>query len=278
MANFILREPLTLTDGTGFDVDPNSEIRAESSPNTEITFTLPQAVGSSSNVEFNEVTSSNLITLNNDSLVIRNNELSASITQTGNFITSEHYRITGSLTVGGILTAEKFVTEVSQSTTIFDSGSTRFGDSIDDTHIRSGSMVLSGSWSLNNTSISEISNDTTLVDESSTNVITENAAKTYLDNQTDDFQTYVRKSFAHTGSYVSVSTASFVAVTASAPSGYTATSEDDFMFFINGVIAEHDALTIEQSGSTFLMQVDNNSIGYELQSSDEIIGFGKFNS
>jgi len=26
------------------------------------------------------------------------------------------------------------------------------------------------------------------------------------------------------------------------------------------------------------MQVDNNSIGYDLQSSDEIIGFGKFNS
>ena len=55
MANFILREPLTLTDGTGFDVDPNSEIRAESSPNTEITFEIPQAVGSSSNVEFNQI-------------------------------------------------------------------------------------------------------------------------------------------------------------------------------------------------------------------------------
>jgi len=278
MANFILREPLTLTDGTGFDVDPNSEIKAESSPNTEITFTLPQAVGSSSNVEFNEVTSSNLITLNNDSLVIRNNELSASVTQTGNFITSTDYILTGSLTVGGILTAEKFVTEVSQSTTIFDSGSTRFGDSTDDRHLRSGSLYISGSWSLNNNSISEISNDTTLVDESSTNVITENAAKTYLDNQTDDFQTYVRKSFAHTGSYVSVSTASFSATTASAPSGFTSTSEDDFMFFVNGVIAEYDALTIQQSGSTFLMQVDNDSIGYDLQNTDEIVAFGKFNS
>ena len=70
MANFKLREPLTLTDGTGFDVDPNSEIRAESKPNTEITFAIPQAVESSSNVEFNQVTSSNLITLNNDSIII----------------------------------------------------------------------------------------------------------------------------------------------------------------------------------------------------------------
>ena len=70
--------------------------------------------------------------------------------------------------------------------------------------------------------------------------------KTYLDNQTDDFQTYQRKSFAHTGSFVSVSTASFTAISASAPTGYTATSEADFMFFVNGAIAEYDALTEEQ--------------------------------
>ena len=58
-----------------------------------------------------------------------------------------------------------------------------------------------------------------------------------------NFQTYQRKSFAHTGSFISVSTASFTAATASAPTGFTATSEDDFMFFVNGAIAEHDALT-----------------------------------
>ena len=278
MANFILREPLTLTDGTGFDVDPNSEIRAESSPNTEITFEIPQAVGSSSNVEFNQISASNLITLNNDSLVIRNNELSASITQTGNFITSEHYRITGSLTVGGILTAEKFVTEVSQSTTIFDSGSTRFGDSTDDTHLRSGSLILTGSWSINNTSISEITNDITLADAGEASVLTEYASRTYVDNKTNSLQTYLRQRFAYTGSFGSVSTASFSAVTASAPSGHTATSEDDFMFFVNGAIAEYDALTIQQSGSTFLLKVNNNNIGYDLQNSDEILAFGKFNS
>ena len=41
---------------------------------------------------------------------------------------------------------------------------------------------------------------------------------------------------------------------------------------------EHDAITIEQSGSEFLVQVNNNSIGYDLQSSDEIVAWGKFNS
>ena len=41
---------------------------------------------------------------------------------------------------------------------------------------------------------------------------------------------------------------------------------------------EHDALTIEQSGSVFLLQVDTSGIGYELESDDEILAVGKFNS
>ena len=41
---------------------------------------------------------------------------------------------------------------------------------------------------------------------------------------------------------------------------------------------ENDSLGIEQSGSTFLLKVNNNTIGYNLGSVDEIVGFGKFNS
>ena len=44
-------------------------------------------------------------------------------------------------------------------------------------------------------------------------------------------------------------------------------------------LPEHDALTIEQSnGSTFLLKVDTDSIGYFLESDDEIIAQGKFNA
>ena len=50
------------------------------------------------------------------------------------------------------------------------------------------------------------------------------------------------------------------------------------MFFVNGVIAEYDALTVQQAGSSFLLKVNNDSIGYDLQSGDEIVAFGKFNS
>ena len=41
---------------------------------------------------------------------------------------------------------------------------------------------------------------------------------------------------------------------------------------------EHDALKIHQAGSTFQVHVDTNSIGYELESDDEIMAWGKFNS
>ena len=36
--------------------------------------------------------------------------------------------------------------------------------------------------------------------------------------------------------------------------------------------------TIQQSNTTFLLKVDNSSIGYDLESDDEIIAIGKFNS
>ena len=77
---------------------------------------------------------------------------------------------------------------------------------------------------------------------------------------------------------MNTATASFTAVTASAPAGVTATDENDFLFFINGQYMEHDAITIQQSGSSFLLQVDTDGIGYELESDDEIISVGKFNS
>ena len=59
----------------------------------------------------------------------------------------------------------------------------------------------------------------------------------------------------------------------------TATSENDFVFFINGQYMEHDALDIQQKNSVeFLLKVNTTSIGYSLESDDEILAIGKFNS
>ena len=281
MPKYNLKEPLILKNGTGFNLNPsNTELRADSAPNTEITIAINQAVESSSNVQFADLTANPFI-IDNSTLVLNRNYISASgeVTQTGDFLVSSFVSHSGDFTVGGSVTAQTLEARLTRSFTLFESGSTLFGDTTDDTHQFSGSVVNSGSYTLNSSdTMTEISNDTSLTDGSSTSFVTENAVKTYVDNQTDDFNSYVRKCFTHTGSFVSVSTASFTATTASAPSGITSTNEDDFMFFINGAIAENDALTVQQSGSIFYLKVNNNSIGYDLQNIDEIVAWGKFNS
>ena len=114
---------------------------------------------------------------------------------------------------------------------------------------------------------------------SATALVTENAVKSYVDAEVGDVQTYLRKNFyKSSASITNATTASFTAVTASAPSGYTATSENDFVFFINGQFMENNAIGIQQKGSSLELHVDTGSIGYILESDDEIFGFGKFNS
>ena len=125
--------------------------------------------------------------------------------------------------------------------------------------------------------MNEISNDTNLTDESPNAFVTENVAKTFLATIKPD-RDYLRKSFVHTGSFVNSSTTRFTAVTASAPSNLTSTTENDFMFFINGMLIENDALTIQQNSSNLDLSLDTNALGYTISSQDEIIGFGKFNS
>jgi len=122
------------------------------------------------------------------------------------------------------------------------------------------------------------SNDTTLGDQSTTAVVTEYAVKQFGASLTTD-QAYLRKQYHKTAaSIINSSTASFTAVSASAPTTLAATTENDFIFFINGQYMEHDAITVAQSGSQFLLQVDTGSIGYSLEGDDEILGIGKFNS
>ena len=90
---------------------------------------------------------------------------------------------------------------------------------------------------------------------------------------------YLRKSYVKKSASITIpSSASFTAVSASAPDGLSSTSENDFIFFINGQYMEHDALTIQQAGSAFHLKVDNDSIGYDLEGDDEILAIGKFNS
>ena len=249
MGNFILKEPIVFNPGTGFVISlAGVEILAKQA--RTVTFGIGQAVATSDDVIFSEITASS-VTIDNGNLRLNSNTITGSFTQTGNLIVSSNFTNTGNLTVDGTLTAEKIESALTQSVTLFESGSTVFGDTLDDNHYLTGSMLTTGSLTLNAYKITEISDDTTLADSSTTATVTENAIETYATLNTKTINTYQRKSFAHTGSFVSVSTASFSALSASAPSGYTGTTVNDFMFFLNGAIMENDSLNIEQSGSTF---------------------------
>ena len=276
MGNFILKEPIVFNPGTGFVISlAGVEILAKQA--RTVTFGIGQAVATSDDVIFSEITASS-VTIDNGNLRLNSNTITGSFTQTGNLIFSSNFTNNGNLTVDGTLTAEKIESALTQSVTLFESGSTVFGDTLDDNHYITGSMLTTGSLTLNAYKITEISDDTTLADSSTTATVTENAIETYATLNTKTINTYQRKSFAHTGSFVSVSTASFSALSASAPSGYTGTTVNDFMFFLNGAIMENDSLNIEQSGSTFLLKVNNSTLGYNLEVADEIVSFGKFNS
>ena len=56
--------------------------------------------------------------------------------------------VTGSLLVTGDITAQQFNTEIISSSTIFESGSTIFGDDSNDTHQITGSLLVTGSQTL----------------------------------------------------------------------------------------------------------------------------------
>ena len=272
-----LKFPLIINQGTGVTVSNNGI------PFDGVTFlvqqiSIGQEVATNSNVQFNAVSASDSILVG--STTFEDTGVTGDFTVDGSLTVSSNLTVPGNATVGGTVTAEELLAEYNTSVAIFKSGSTQFGDSVDDDHIIVGSVYQSGSISLNEYTINEISNDVLLADSSSISLPTEKAFKTYVDAQGlyIDRQEYVRKNFSKKADSISNNTASFSAITASAPTEITSTNEGDFIFFNNGQAMEHDAITIQQVGSNFLLKVDASSIGYNLESADEIIGWGKFNS
>jgi len=275
MAN-IFRQPLIIKQSTGVSVIPDdTELQAKT--RETVTIDIGNDVSVTGNPVFLSLTPSNEQFQINQ-YIIKPNALTGSISLLGS-LTSDSLTVGGDMSVSGITSAQKIESQLSESVTLFESGSTQFGDTLDDTHQFSGSFLSSGSFSVGNSSVNSVSNDTSLTDGSSKDLVTEKAVKTYLDAKDDDTITaYFRKCFAHTGSFVSSTTSSFTAVTASAPTGVTSTSENDFMFFINGQLMEHDGVSVRQAGTSFLLHINSNSIGYDLTNDDEVVAWGKFNS
>ena len=65
-------------------------------------------------------------------------------------IADDGVSIPGDLTVGGIVTAQEFHTEFVSASIIYQSGSTKFGDTLDDVHQFTGSVSITGSSTFTN--------------------------------------------------------------------------------------------------------------------------------
>ena len=277
MAN-IFREPLVLTQGTGVTIDLNNQL-LQAVSRESVTISIGNDVSVTGNPVFLTLTPTNEQFQINQYL-IKPNALTGSINLLGDTTVKNNLIVGGNLTIKETTTVEKIESSLSQSYTIFESGSTQFGNSSDDTHLITGSFSSSGSISLSNYNVTDVSNDIYLSVGRTDYLVTENGAKDYVDeNDNDNLETYLRKCFAHTGSFVDSDTFTFSAVTASSPSpAITSTRVDDFMFFVNGQLMESDALTIQQQGSTLKLDINSDNIGYDLTNDDEVVAWGKFNS
>lgn len=221
-----------------------------------------------------------------------------SLIVTGSLSTSGNLNIPLDLDIDGTITAKEIKTTNISASIVYQSGSTKFGDSLDDTHPFTGSFQMdingSGEFFVKNSTgsfiIKEIRNNPRPSAPFSTQPVTEYAAVNILAPFSAN-QRYNRKCFAKVATSITedvggTSTAVFNAETASAPRSedtslflqMTQTSKDDFMFFRNGMLMETDALSIEQDGSNLTVSVNTNSIGYSLKETDEIVAWGKFNS
>ena len=78
-------------------------------------------------------------------------ELATSESVQSSYLKNTTDTLEGDLTVTGRVTAQEFHTEYVSSSIVYESGSTKFGDTIDDIHEFSGSINISGSTVINGT-------------------------------------------------------------------------------------------------------------------------------
>ncbi len=142
---------------------------------------------------------------------------------------SNHFKadqfITGSLTVTGKLTAQEFHTEITSASIVFESGSTIFGNSGDDTHTFTGSLLLNGvaigtgqlnsqtaSQDLVNTGISSVTGSINTTTSSFDSVFLQISSTTgSINTTTSSFDSVFQRISSTTGS-INTTTSSFNSV------------------------------------------------------------------
>ena len=239
---FKSNNPLRINEGTGVSLTKNDiggNLVLDGSDTSVVKISIGQAVSTSSNVQFDVVSlSSNSLTIgtgSNDVLVFNDGSVAGDLKFNDKGTITEDLNTIGNLIYQGVVSSSNFETDLSSATHSVQTGSTKWGELSSQKQFFTGSLNVSSSFKLNGYEVNEISNDTSLTDQSRDSLITEYAAYQYLVT-TSPVRSYLRKSFVHTGSFVDSSTIRFSAITASAPTIFTSTSENDFMFFINGML------------------------------------------
>ena len=274
-----ITNPFTITQGTGVIVSNNGSSFDGSSALTQ-QFSIGQSVGTTDSPTFNSLTA-NSVSIGSATTTITDGAFDSNMDISGSVEVTGSLSVGGNLAVTGSITSNILVEQITTRSVNYSTGSNAFGDDLNDLHRFTGSLDVTGSFKLNGYQVNEISNDSNFSDGSATALVTERALKQFNPSSTTTAETaYLRKQFYKVSTGLSGSnTASFAATTASAPSGMSTTNENDFVFFVNGQYMEHDALSIRQkSTGSFHLQVNTTSIGYSLESDDEILAIGKFNT
>lgn len=282
---FKFRNPITLKQGTGVTLNKNGitgDQVVDGTDTSVINVSIGQDVSTSSNVQFADVTlAPNTMTIGTGDrqLIFSDGAIDGDLHFGQNLLITEDLTVIGPFTYKGNLTSSTFTFDSSSVSSTVNTGSNKFGSVLgSDRHFFTASMEITGSYELNHgNTITEITNDITLADNKQGSLVTEYAAYNYL-STVNPFREYLRKSFVHTGSFQTTTAYNFNAVTASSPNGMSQTTENDFMFFLNGMLIENDALSIEQNSNTLTLTIDSSELGYRFESDDEVIGFGKFDS
>ena len=136
----------------------NLELHKLSSVSSSVSIPLTNPVGLNGAIQFKEgsaVSGANAQFTGSQNLTFVDNNLkvtgSVLIDASGlnkEVVISGSTTMTHNLTVQGTLTAEEFVTERNTTIQIYNSGSTIFGDSADDSHERTGSLKVLGAFNL----------------------------------------------------------------------------------------------------------------------------------
>ena len=144
----LTNKTLTSPDINGGTID-ESNITVGSGKTLDVsggTLTLVDNQISGDKVEGGTIASTTITSLASTNIVTTHltasNDISSSITSTGSF---GFLNVPGDAIIGGTVRAQEFHTEFVSASIIYESGSSQFGDTLDDTHDFIGTMAITGS-------------------------------------------------------------------------------------------------------------------------------------